>query len=561
MTLLKIEHFSFAYPKQENCLTTIDLTLSAGSFTVLFGRSGSGKTTLLRQLVPALAPFGESTGTILFKDSDIKSLTLRQQTEAIGFVMQHPENQLVTDKVWHELAFGLESLGLDFATIRLRVAEMASFFGIQNWFHKDTSELSGGQKQLLNLASVMILQPQLLILDEPTAQLDPLTAAEFFQTLKKINQELGTTILISEHRLEEVLPLADQVCLLEAGCVKAVGTPQAVAAQLQKTADPLFAAMPAPVRIYGAFAAIKEQVPLTIREGRSWLAAESPQPHKLPQPKEPAFKEPFLQARDLWFRYDRHSPDIVKGLDLTVNRGEFFGLVGGNGTGKSTALSLLSRLRQPYRGTVRLAGKPLNKYGKKELYHHLIGLLPQDPQTLFVKKTVLEDLYEIIDGKKKRSTAAYPLKMAKEEAISGMAEATHLTHLLQRHPYDLSGGEQQRLALAKVLLLRPQLLLLDEPTKGLDEFSKRELGEILAALKAQGVTLIMVSHDIEFVAEYADRVGLFFEGGLAAVAATRPFFAGNNFYTTAANRMAREFFPNAITAAEVCACLDAAKNS
>ncbi len=555
MGLLSVDKVSFAYPESsEKRLDDVTFELAAGSFNVLFGKSGSGKTTLLRQLKPALSPFGEMTGLIKFDHRPLTELTLREQSEEIGFVMQNPDNQIVTDKVWHELAFGLESLGLDQATIRLRVAEMASYFGIQSWFLKNINELSGGQKQLLNLASIMALHPKLLILDEPTSQLDPIAATNFLETVAKINREIGTTVLISEHRLQEVLPMADQVFMMEKGRIMISGEPRTVGKALKETKNDLFIAMPAPMKIYGSCDAGSDY-PLTVGEGRSWLegrankSAESFPEEKITE------TATMIEVKNLWFRYDRDAPDVIKDLSLSVPAGCFYSIVGGNGTGKSTALSLISRIRQPYRGKIKLKGKPLNKFSDNKLYHQFLGVLPQNPQSLFVKKTVLEDLYEIIDGKQAKRTAAYPLNMSKESAIAGIVELVHLEELLMKHPYDLSGGEQQRLALAKVLLLRPKILLLDEPTKGLDDFFKEELGEILLKLKEQGVTILMVSHDVEFVAKFSDLCGLFFDGSIVTTKPAREFFAGNSFYTTAANRMARGYFPNAVTVEEVIECL------
>lgn len=558
MKLVNIENFSFFYPGMNTpALSNISLSLEKGSFNVLFGKSGSGKTTLLRQLKPALAPHGQMEGTLAFKGQPLAEVDERTQAAAIGFVLQNPDNQIVTDKVWHELAFGLESLGYDTPTIRLRVAEMASYFGIQHWFEKDVQELSGGQKQLLNLASIMALHPELLILDEPTSQLDPIAASDFLATIEKINRDIGTTILMTEHRLEDVIPMADQLLLVDHGQLVADGSPREVGQVLKQKNHDLFIAMPAPMRI----AKDSPALPLTVREGRSWLDAQELQPQPATPQTERFVKEPIIDLRDVWFRYEREGEDVIKDLSLQVNKGEFFALVGGNGTGKSTALSLISRIRKPYRGKIRLAGKSLDKYSDQLLYHQFLGVLPQNPQSLFVKKTVLEDLYEVIDGPKNKKTSAYPLNMPKATAIEGILELTQLSAYLERHPYDLSGGEQQRLALAKILLMRPQILLLDEPTKGLDDFYKQTLGQILLDLKQQGVTILMVSHDVEFVANFADTCGLFFNGNVVTTKGAKDFFAGNSFYTTAANRMARGYFPSAVTVEEVTQCLQDQKNS
>ena len=250
MAHFHIENLTFSYPGSAvPTLDGVSLDIEKGEFLLLCGRSGSGKTTLLRQLKPALAPYGKRQGEILFDGKPIGELTSREQAEKIGFVMQDPQEQIVTDKVWHELAFGLENLGCDPAVMRLRVAEMASFFGIQDWFHREVAELSGGQKQLLNLASVMAMQPEVLILDEPTSQLDPISAGDFLNTLKKINRELGTTIVITEHRTEDIFPAADRVAVMEAGRLTFLGSPREVGLALCRSGSPLFSALPAPVRV------------------------------------------------------------------------------------------------------------------------------------------------------------------------------------------------------------------------------------------------------------------------------------------------------------------------
>lgn len=580
-SIIEISDFCFSYPESEKkTLKNINMQIQEGSLNVLCGKSGCGKSTLLRQLKSVLALHGDTTGEILYNGTPIQHVDLRRQSQEIGYVLQNPENQIVTDKVWHELAFGLESLGCDTPTIRLRVAEMASYFGIHRWFYRNVSELSGGQKQLLNLAAIMAMHPRVLILDEPTSQLDPIAASDFLETVKKINRDIGTTVILTEHRLQDVIPWADTVFVMDEGELIASGEPRKIGDILKKKKHGMFLSMPVPMQIY-AEVDNTFPCPLTVREGRGWVTqlmenAGYPVPHpdtsvekrkmadgvektvetqKKAQEKKDHVKE--IEMRDVWFRYEKDGADVVQDLSLTVYAGEFFALVGGNGTGKSTTLSLLSRVRSPYRGKILLRGKDIRRYTEKELYRGYLGVLPQNPQSMFIKKTVREDLYAIIGGKKDKKSREYDADMPKAEAIEGIVSLTKLEGLLDRHPYDLSGGEQQRLALAKVLLLRPRVLLLDEPTKGLDAEYKVQLGEILKKLQQHGITIFMISHDVEFVAEYADRVGLFFEGNIVTCKEAHAFFAGNSFYTTAANRMARHYFPDAVTAKEVAACLRA----
>ena len=525
----EIRNLSFSYPEQEaKAIKDLTLSVQQGEFVVLCGPSGCGKSTLLRQLKTVLAPHGRRTGEILFEGTALDELDQRTQSQKIGFVQQSPENQIVTDKVWHELAFGLESLGCDTPTIRRKVAEMASFFGIQTWFYKSVSELSGGQKQLLNLASVMAMSPSVLILDEPTSQLDPIAASDFLATLGKINRELGTTIILTEHRLEEAFPLASTVAVMDKGELLCTGTPKEVGTLLKDKGHAMFLAMPSAMRVWAAVENAAD-CPITVREGRDWLTeyAATNKLNELPPEEVHTYPgETVLTAEELWFKYEKDAPDVVKGLSLSVKKGEFLALLGGNGTGKTTSLKLLAGLYQPYRGEVHTNGS--------------IGVLPQNPQALFVKKTVREDLFEILKNSKLS-------KEDKENSVATMVQLCRLGELLDRHPYDLSGGEQQRAALAKVLLLDPDILLMDEPTKGLDAEFKQVFAEIMQVLLRRGVTILMVSHDVEFCARYAHSCALFFDGNIVTHGSPRTFFSGNNFYTTSANRMARAVAPEAVT--------------
>ena len=540
MESFTLKDLSFTYPdRRDPAISHLSLTVRAGEFVTLCGPSGCGKTTLLRQLKPALAPHGKLEGEILLENTPVKELPLRDQSARIGFVLQNPDNQIVTDKVWHELAFGLESLGYDTPTIRRRVAEMASFFGIETWFYKDVSQLSGGQKQLLNLAAIMAMQPSVLILDEPTSQLDPIAAADFLATVGRINRELGTTVICTEHRLEEVFPYSHRVLVMDEGKLIADDTPARVGEALKAAGHRMFASMPTPMQVY---AAVDNALPcpVTVREGRDWLDAlakdrplgEVP-PEAIPAPRSDI---PAARLEEVWFRYEQDSPDITKGLDLEVYPGELVAILGGNGAGKSTTLSLLAGLHKPYRGKVHLFGQE----GALPPRAGMLGVLPQDPRALFVKNTVGEDL----------SDALRDAGLSREECAARLGRVIGLCHLeglLDRHPFDLSGGEQQRAALAKVLLLQPRLLLLDEPTKGLDTAFQEELAVILRRLTDSGVAILMVSHDIGFCARHAHRCALFFDGVIAAQGTPRAFFSGNSFYTTAANRMARHLLPGAVT--------------
>ena len=603
METIRFSNISFRYPLAENdALKNINLSVKESEFMVLCGKSGCGKTTLLRHMKKNMMPYGNLSGDILYRGCDLAELGDRESTSEIGYVQQNPDNQLVTDKVWHELAFGLESLGCDNYTIKRRVSEMASYFDIQTWFRKDVSKLSGGQKQLLNLASIMAMQPKLLVLDEPTSQLDPIAASEFLRTIYKINRDLGTTVILSEHRLEEAFTMADRVVVMDEGKIVALDSPRRIGGFLSgrkavgnhgisaepekneskgydndethdragfKSCDsaqnchPMFYGLPTVTKIFhstlksaGCGNNLTENTlksplesPLTIREGRLWIkdmveksgrvfnsrygkysGLENVEEAEKRKERKYTEGDCVIDISGLWFRYDQRSQDILRDLNLKVEKGELFCILGGNGVGKSTALKAISNVVKAQRGKVSVSGKQ--------------AMLPQNPQALFTEISVEDELMEGIHYEEGSDED----KVGK---VLEMLEIMEISHLRKSHPYDLSGGEQQRLALGKVLLLNPDVILLDEPTKGLDPFFKISLAGIFKKLTAKGKTLLMVSHDIEFCAQYGDKCAMFFDGNIVSQGSPKEFFSGNNFYPTAANKISREYIPEAITWEEV----------
>lgn len=530
------KNVSFSYPEQEKkALCDISFSIEQGEFVVLCGLSGSGKSTLLRHMKTCLTPHGMLIGEIFYKNEPLSTVEDRVQAQEIGFIMQSPENQVATDKVWHELAFGLESLGYDTQTIRCRVAEVASFFGIETWFYKSVNELSGGQKQLLSLASVMAMQPKILILDEPTSQLDPIASSEFLELLGKINRELGITVILTEHRLEETFPFASRVIVMEEGRIISDDSPNQVGLHLKNKENKMFQAMPTAMRVWAGLETQLE-CPITICEGSKFLTqyAEGKSLSSIEKTlPTSSSNEVVLECKEAWFRYEKDGKDVLKNFSLTLHRGEIYAILGGNGVGKTTALKVLLGIHNVYRGKILVKEK--------------IGYLPQNPQTLFLKQTVREDLFDVLQYEK-------ITKEQKEEKVAAIVGICGLQHVLDHHPYDISGGEQQRLALAKVLLTEPRILLLDEPTKGFDAAFKKEFAKILKQLLLQDVTVLMVSHDICFCAEFAHGCGMFFDGNIVAEGTPRDFFSGNSFYTTPANRMARHLIPDAITVEDIVMC-------
>ena len=526
MEIVRVENLTFTYPEATSAaLTAVNLSLVPGEFVTLCGKSGSGKSTLLRLLKPSVSPVGRISGVRLFEGRPLDAADARTEAQKIGFIGQNPSDCVVTDTVWHELAFGLESLGEPTEKIRARVAEIASYFGIADWFHKPTNTLSGGEEQLLCLASVMVMQPTLLLLDEPTAKLDPIAAHRFLQSLSRVCRELGTTVLLSEHRLDEALPLSDRMLVMENGRILADGSPRTVAKALHRQKNELFAALPAPTRVAMLAEDAAHDPPLTVREGRLWLEKQLLDRKAVPEQLLPEAPKTVLQAKNLYFRYQKDASDVLHDFSISLHEGELYALLGANGVGKTTALSVLCGKNKPFHGTLRFSD------GKKT------AILPQEPTDLFFGKCVREDLLAVCDAKDAESGRRY------DELVRFFGLET----LLERHPYDLSGGERQKAALAKLLLSGAEVLLLDEPTKGLDAPFKKTLAALFEALKQRGVSLLVVSHDIEFCAVAADRCGLFFDGGIVSENTAHRFFADNRTYTTAVHRMSETLVENAVT--------------
>lgn len=566
MEAVSIKDLTFEYPGSEKrVIDGLFLLVKEGEILCLCGETGCGKTTLLRNLKPVIAPHGKRRGEIFISGKRIDELDPREQASKIGFVMQDPDNQIVTDKVWHELAFGMENLGYGPELIRRRTAEIAGFFGIEGWYNRLTNQLSGGQKQILNLAAVMVMSPQILVLDEPTSRLDPVAAGDFLSALRKVNSELGTTIIISEHRLDDLLNMADRLAVMKDGKLIIDGTTADAISKIsnaikepetnQQCSDTdrqwVLDMMPPVVRAYYTTSGITKDgdtkyTPLDIAQGRKWLSdvieiKDIPSESKVKEDDlnlELSVKENSggkasgrqgrssvkdienanknaIELKKVWFRYSRDSEDVLKNLSLKIQKGSVMALTGGNGAGKSTLLSLISGSLRQYRGKVNVKGS--------------ISKLPQEPQLLFTEETVREEL---------RS------KSCSDE----MAETFSIKELADKHPYDLSGGEQQKLALCEIFSQPADILLLDEPTKGLDARFRKILEQ---EIKKSKKTIVIISHDMEFCARCADKCSMIFGGEITVTDETRAFLSGNMFYTTQMNRMAGHIFPDVMLPEEL----------
>ena len=530
MEILSCENVAFKYNESTDyAISDCTFSVKKGEKIMLCGASGSGKSTLLRLLKRELSPRGELSGNITIMGKDRGELSDRESAEKIGFVMQSPDSQTVCDKVSAELAFGLESFGVKSGEIQSRVGEMAAFFGIEPLYDRDISTLSGGQKQLVALCSVMATDPDILLLDEPTAQLDPVAARELLGILDRLNKEMGVTIIIAEHDPEELFDSCDKILYLAKGKTELFGTPALTAKYFVENALEGF--LPETAK---AFARLCDDLPLNVRQGRAKLEklGVTDIPKQAVNDTERA--EPYaLQCKNLWQRYEKNSPDILKGCDLGIRKGECYGLLGSNGGGKSTLLRVICGLCKPYMGTVSLFGKKQKAYKNGSLFRGMLAFLPQEPVTMFVKESVREDL----------------LQSGDKVTVENVSQRMGIEHLLDRHPWDLSGGEIQKCAFAKILLADPKIIVLDECTKGMDSFAKKALGDILLDLKDEGRTILLVTHDLEFAAQYCDRCGLLFDGKIVAEDNAVEFFSHNRFYTTTAARLTRGFFSGAVTSA------------
>ena len=458
---LAYDDVTFRYPGSHgDVLSGVSMAVPAGAFALLVGGTGSGKSTLLSLAKPQIAPAGDRAGQVRVFGRPVDDLDGAAACE-VGYVFQDPDNQIVCDSVWHEMAFGLENLGTPQGEMRRRVAEASYFFGMGPWFHSDTDALSGGRKQLLALASTLVMQPRVLLLDEPTAQLDPIAARNFLHALFRVNRELGCTVVVATHEPELMVDYATCAFELVDGAVRAVEN-------------------------HGRF-----KCEATLAERGALCDANAPA---------------AVSARGAWFRYGRDEDWVLRGLDLEVRQGEVHALVGGNGCGKSTLLALIAGTRRAQRGEVRSAISAK-------------AMLPQDPKALFAEERVDEELMEW----------AHIGGYGADEVQAMMGELG-LADRAGLHPYDLSGGQRQMLALGKLLLVHPRLLLLDEPTKGLDRAAREHVAGMIEAARRDGVTVIVSTHDLAFVRRVADRVSLMFDGELACTEPVGEFFRNNLFY-------------------------------
>ena len=601
MALIEFNNFSFAYmnsdgtESQVKSLDNINLEIDYGDFVLLCGPSGCGKTTLLTNLKKELMPAGRRAGEIKFNGTEIQNLDDISSACDIGYLFQNPDSQIVTDTVIQEIAFPLENIGLPTEEIRNRISEIVAFFGINDILHKNVNELSGGQKQLVNLCSLLVLRPQVLLLDEPMSQLDPIASYEFLSIVRRLNEEFSITVIMSEHKADSIFPFIDKAVFLKEGKIEFVDNAHNICSEVID--DEIFENyLPAVTKIYNSLSVrypslIKLNTPLSIREGRRCLNTihddlikisnddvdsnnlnhdnlhitnkkyhsqeKSGILDKLPFNRN---KDALIEMKGIYFAYERENL-ILKNVDFDLIKGDFLSLIGGNGVGKSTFLQLLVGILKPIKGKVKY------RKGIKLAYVH------QNPMIHFSKDNVKEEFLEsilesdlLIKNNQSLSKENYEklLKLSNEDFIASetlnglkfdsidfnfkeLIEFFDITDLIDKHPYDCSGGEQQKIAIVKALLQNADVLVLDEPTKGLDPLSSKALAEILNSLRDNGLTIIMTSHDLDFVANNCKRCLMLFDKDIQIDDDPKVIFAENNFYTTFVNRMVKDYVPEIVT--------------
>ncbi|EEI24498.1 ABC transporter ATP-binding protein [Lentilactobacillus hilgardii] len=542
--LIGIDHLTFTYPHtNESTLENINLKIFADDFLLIAGDTGSGKTTLLSHLKKELMPNGHRSGYITFQHQDISKFTQLKSAQMVGFVSQNPRNQPVMATVIEELAFSLENIGCPSQEIGRRVAELSNYLGLDQWLHKRVDDLSGGQLQIVNLASVLILRPKVILLDEPTAQLDPLMTQNFMTILSRIHQELGMTIVMTEHNLAVPITMANRMVLISNRQIAVNDTPAVVISQMFQKAQ-LKRFVPEIPALFLRNYPQAGQLPLSVSSGQRLIHAKNLQFESvnsdLKTAERPKEASTIVSLKNVSFTFDERQ-SIVDHLSLDIHQGDWLTIVGKNGSGKSTLLSLIGGLRKPQHGRINLAGKTVWKMQTTERIKRL-SFLSQEPSLQFGNETVFKEL--MVQAKQLGITNA-------ESRAQKALENLRLTDLENKNPFDLSGGQQQLLGLAIAMIANPQLLVLDEPTNGLDPNTKHLIGEQLLNYQHRGGTIIMATHDMAFAAAFSGNCGFMFDGRLESILPRRRFFSGNFFFTTALNRLLRDQVPDAILVSDV----------
>ncbi len=506
MEVLSVKNLEFTYRDGGFNLEDISFNLKKGEFKLICGPCGCGKSTLLRMFKKEICPAGKLTGDINYPGGKLTA----------GYLSQNTEAALVCDRVLDEIVFGAENIGMNPGKIGRLLAETTAYLGIEDILDKSCQSLSGGQKQLVALASVLMTEPEILLLDEPTSQLDPVSTYDFVRLLVKLKDELGISILAADHNLDAMLGVSDGVLYMENGKIRLDGTKDELVQMLIEEKRPFAASIPETIKYAISEKLYYESFPYTIRElygikGICCSGGSVKSEQILEEKKEKNRTGNAVEVKKAWFRYEKKSEDVIKDLSLTLEKGKIYGIIGGNGAGKSTLVSLISGYRKPYRGKI-----------KKEID---FGYLPQNPAYCFFRDVLLDD-YELTADKDDI-----------EKLCGAFDLFRNIPEWYEKNPLDLSGGQQQIAAIAKLLLVKSDGIIMDEPVKGLDGSEKSALGELMRSLADSGKTIVFVSHDLEFTEDYADECLMMFDGKIVVGDKPESLFKGNRFYTTVRGRM------------------------
>lgn len=515
MAFFEVKNLNFSYPAStKNAVNNISFKLERGEVLLICGTSGSGKTTLINCLSPDICPCGTFGGNVMIEDTDISKLSQIERVKKIGFVFQDPEAQIVSDKVWHEIAFPLESVRTDKSAMRSKVAEIAAYFNFEDMIDKSTHTLSGGQKQRLNIASALSHLPEVLVLDEPFSRLDPVACENIFNIINKINKELGTTVIISEHNLEKIIGFADKIAFLDNGNQEFFGNREDFIKYLYITNNTMVDALPVSAKIFKD----NNKCFFSVADARAHLSENQRKYMVEKTTNNTVSVADAVVLKDVCFSYSKNEKEIINNLSLKIPKSLISAVIGPNGAGKSTLIKLISGEVKQISGKIKVSDKTAR-----------ISVVPQDPKNLFSCDTIYKDIEYVANGKSK-------------EEILNICNMCGIDSILNHHPYDISCGEMQKAALCMALVSSPDILLLDEPTKGIDAPSKLEIGKILKSLSGSGVTVVLVTHDIEFAAMFADTCSLIFNGEISSSCDIQTFMENSMFFTTDSVKITRNLY-------------------
>ncbi len=541
MQNIKIKNLNYTYPEKETpALRNINIEIKQGEFVLLVGGSGSGKSTLLRSIAGLVPSFygGTYSGEIYIGEQEIRQIDRQDLVQKVGMVFQDPESQLVMTNVEEEIVFGLENLGLENKVMKRRVMEVTNALSLTQYINRFIPELSGGQKQKTILASILAMQPEIILLDEPTSQLDPIAGEEILTMLRRLNEENGITIVLIEQRLERCFHLADRVIVMENGEIKiAHNSVEAIAKWAVKNNKPF---IPPLAKIFSL--ANYDDIPVTVKQGREILMSDK---NKLsctnqltdqpPQENEITQKDEIIKLEKLWFTYP-NGTEVLKDINIALQPGQINIIMGANGSGKTTLLKQINGLLKPSRGKVIIDGQNIKNKTIEELAS-TIGYLSQNPNDYLFLPSVEEEIAFTMKN----------LNIKEEKKLEEILEKLNIQELRKKNPRDLSTGERQRIAIATILVSNLKILMLDEPTRGLDYELKESLGTLLTKIKQEGTTILIVTHDVEFAAENADNIILLDKGTIIGHGNKYEMLTNSTFYSPQVSKLFHNISENIVT--------------